>query len=397
MKPALALHRAVRWPKPVPTASYDDVRAAFVERVTASGCVRSVYQMGSVRAPGLSDLDLLFVCSEPVARDLAARANIHQDPTHAYVLMHSQFFLSEKAWREFSLLFWGSDMRHVWGERDEPDVLDPDLKGPLGLAFNIEMALSAISRLARFVSTEIDIPIRPTMAVLHGVRFNLELAQAYGVELPEAEPYVARIHALRRDWFELEREDAYAEFMELMRVALSLLAGVIDGLAPRVREAVGDGSGTIRALEANELQEFGDYPCSWRLRTNRVATAMPARLHGARFVSAHVAPVLSLRLPGPYANLFAIQADEFRRLGARDLARRVSASCPSGPDPLFERAMRRRARAVAELHRFGLENRLRHASFPIPLLWQRPFPPVARWRARVQALLGVGSSVAPAS
>ncbi|MHC4549331.1 MAG: hypothetical protein ACYTEZ_11205 [Planctomycetota bacterium] len=374
---------------------YDEVREAYLDRLFATGEVRAAYQMGGVGTPGLSDLDLILVCRDPLRRDINAVADIRSLGEEArYVLMHGQFLVNEEIFRHQKALFFASRLRHLRGERLELHEPPAPIEEVLRLAFNVEMMLPRLAEFERIRHGAEVVAVRPLLAALHTLRFNVELSRAW-TDVSDLEDYAAASARLREEWFELDEERAWARLEELRDRAVEVLAELLERLRPAVARlhpaawSVQDAA--VRALEIHEVLRYGPWPASVRVGRNPLRRALPASVRRSRPVRPHLAPVVEVSVPGEYFVFPYFQARVLRELGAPELARRVRGCLIGLSDPALEEAMRLRARLVVEMRRFAARNRLRRLSYLLPLAWQRPHPWQYRVKARVLEVLGVGA------
>lgn len=88
------------FPRPMPIERYEPAIARMVERLCAQDGVRAVYQVGGIRSPGISDVDLLVVFAD----DANCRFNpLHGlDADESYLFPHAQFGLTERHFRRAS-------------------------------------------------------------------------------------------------------------------------------------------------------------------------------------------------------------------------------------------------------------------------------------------------------
>jgi len=378
---------AIRWPRPVAPAVYAEAREAWLDRLFATGQVRAAYQMGGVGAPGLSDLDLLVVCRDPIEGDLNAAADIAALGEEArYVFMHSQFLMNEEVFRRQRALFFGSDLRHVRGERFAVEEPAPEVADVLRLAFHVEMMAQRLAGCER-VRAGHEVPaVRPLLAALHSIRFNVEAAARW-CDVSAVAGYGAAVGALRGAWFTLDREEAYDRLMEMVGRASVTLGELLGRLRPAVAALcpglAPDTAGTVSALEIHEVQRYGPFAPEVRFRRNPLGRALPASLRGRRAVRPHLAPGTEVRLPGEHFAFAALQAQALRDLDAGALARRVRGTLTGRPAPVLSEAMEERAAALVALRSFAARNRLRRLSYLVSACWHRPYP----WQFRVKARL----------
>lgn len=390
---ARAKRPTIAFPKPIDAAVYEEVRDAYLDRVFATGQVRGAYQMGGVGAPGLSDLDLILVCRDPLSAAVDQAVDIRSlGAIGCYVMMHSQFLVNEEVFRHQRALFWGSDLRHVRGETFDVVPLPADERGVLRLAFNVDMALRRLADFERLLATNDVIALRPLIAELHGIRFNIEFARDHA-DVADLEDYVAAVRHLRAHWFQLGRTQAEAWIMSLLSRAVEVLRALLDRLRPAAA-GLHTGAplckGSVRTLEILETQRYGPWDTSVEVRPNPFRKAIPRPLRHRRSMRAHLAPIVDVRVPAEFFVFPALQARALRAFGRGDLAQRVRGELVGCAAPELGRAMRRRADVTVALLEFLASNRVRRSAYLMPTTWLRPYSWSYRIKARLLAATGMG-------
>jgi len=384
----IAAARATRWPEPVAAEDYGAVRDAYISRLLGSGAVKAVYQVGSVGAPGLSDLDLFVVLKEPVPRAVDQLARIGAGgPRERYVLKHGQFLVNEETFRRLPALFLGSNVRRVWGEGIAVPSLPSEEERPLRFLFNVDMMTKRLAGFVRDLEEEGTLPVRPTIAHLNSVRFNIALAREWTDTAPH-EDYAEQVDRLRAEWFGLDRSTALERLGVLLRRARDVLGGLLEAAG---REAArwqrAPGRGRVNQLVNRELQRYEGERVRATLTPNPLRLLLPPSWARRRPWVHHAGPIVRLELPATLFVLQCTRARVFARLGRRGLASRVRGEAPEGVDPALEAALVRNAEAASGALDFLRRSRLQSASHPVPLPWQSPYPPSYRLRARVLSWL----------
>lgn len=54
----------IDYPTPIDRSAYDDLKVKIISDLNSFRQVKSIYQMGSVNEPGISDLDIICVFEE---------------------------------------------------------------------------------------------------------------------------------------------------------------------------------------------------------------------------------------------------------------------------------------------------------------------------------------------
>jgi len=107
-------------------ADYASALDYFVREVTKWKTIESVYQFGSVSAPGLSDIDLLMVMKDN-KRDMSRRYSVRNFPEDIqYIVAHDGFLMNKETLRNLPYWFAYFNLKHVYGSEVEIDETHKD-------------------------------------------------------------------------------------------------------------------------------------------------------------------------------------------------------------------------------------------------------------------------------
>jgi hypothetical protein len=215
-----------------------DDYAADRARVTAAldaGGALGVYEIGSVGAPGISDLDVVAVfpdgadlaaASRPLAAALAATTR---------TFLHAPWAIHDRHLPRLGGLFAVRSMRELHDGSERTIVQAPHERR----IWNIEATCSVLALLLGRRRTT----TRSALCLLNGLRYNVDLAAADGIRSAHAAPFTAAITHLRSQWFALPPAQRNAELIATWRagvpVARELLDGYAQWLATRTEGAPG--------------------------------------------------------------------------------------------------------------------------------------------------------------
>jgi hypothetical protein len=236
--------------RPLPLAAYDAERAAMTAALRSVGA-SAVYEIGSVSAPGISDLDLVacFPDDADLRRSFAPVERLLR-PSKAF--LHAPWALRERHLPGLPALFAVRQMRELGGG---PAVTVVQTAAQRFL-WNTEACASVLAALVARRS----LTTRSAACLLNGVRYNVELAATDGITAPTGEAFCQRIAALRRDWFTLPaaaREQETVALWDAAEVVVrSLLAGCAAYVRARSTGAATDAS--MRVPGANTTFYFTD-------------------------------------------------------------------------------------------------------------------------------------------
>lgn len=301
--------------RPLAASVYDAERAAMAAALRASGA-SAVYEIGSVSAPGISDLDL--VACFPDDADLRHPfAPITGLLRTSAAFLHAPWALRERHVPLLPSLFAVRQMRELGGG----PPLAPKQTPAQRFLWNTEACASVLAALVarRRLTT------RSAACLLNGVRYNVELAAADGISTADGEPFCRRIVALRRDWFVLPAEARERETISLWNAAEAVVRGLLQGCAAHVASRMSGPTtdASMRVPGANTTFYFTNGTAPRLLLSQPLASVVP--------------------LPRELGPLFALLA---ARDGGMDRWLSVQRA-EAGPGPSFDPAFAADVRAYA--------------------------------------------------
>jgi hypothetical protein len=242
----MSLERAVLTGFPRPATERDYAQAAGeLERSLSElpGAV-AVYRFGSIRAPGISDLDRLVVVED--SRVVPEIWSSLSAKTH-YLAMHTPFLIDAVTFARHRWFAELSDLTLAWGEaltveeRPVPEHCERLLAAEGMVVIALKLAkLSVTGR----------VKVRSLLCELNNLRLDLVLARLGRADAPAAWALADGVSCLRGEWWGLERADQRSR-------ARSVL-----GLAPR---AVAQALGALAApVEGRELAESMSLAAEWQ-------------------------------------------------------------------------------------------------------------------------------------
>ena len=93
----------------------------FLEYLSKFDTIESIYQIGSIGVPGLSDIDLLIIFKD-IHRDISYRYSIKTLPQNMqYIFSHDGWFIDRQIFMDIPYWFPYFDLNHIYGTKMEPD------------------------------------------------------------------------------------------------------------------------------------------------------------------------------------------------------------------------------------------------------------------------------------
>ena len=187
-------YRFVDHPVPVNRQAYDRAVSRMCDRVATLPGVRSIFQIGSVSTPGISDLDIVVVFEEgAVCRDNPLG---DLDGAEKYLFIHRLYGAPHHLFRKARPITFYHSYRLLHGEPVEEDTPAPDdsVRTQTALEYVLKMYVNAaVSRVLRVVK------LRGLFLHVKALRYDLELLGATSEPLGEV---TDRLIEHRARWFE---------------------------------------------------------------------------------------------------------------------------------------------------------------------------------------------------
>jgi len=198
-----------RQPRFIPLSDYGRAAAEIDGLLESMPGVVAVYRIGSVSAPGISDLDRVAVV-EKSGRFPTVWGRLSENTR--YVAMHSPFLVDVETF-----------VRHRWFAVAEPlelvagtqFVLEaPPSSELLGAIAGIEGLVVSRLKLAKQLCIG-RIKVRPFLCEMHNLRHDLRLMGASAAEAPRAWALTAEVLAVRGGWWDAADHERDGRVIEL--------------------------------------------------------------------------------------------------------------------------------------------------------------------------------------
>lgn len=217
----------VGYPAPLERDDYALAAAEIEESLAALPGAVAVYRIGSVSAPGISDLDRVLVLGRPLA--LAPLWSRVSASTRA-VAMHGPFVVDRETFarhRWFALL---QPLEIAWGTAVE--VESPPAAEYLSVLHAAEGLVVALLRMHKQIATA-RIKARSTLCIFHSLRHSLQLASVSEQDCSPVWEVMEETQLLRRDWFGLDRPQQERRLRRLVAVAIPGIVAALESLPAR--------------------------------------------------------------------------------------------------------------------------------------------------------------------
>ena len=197
--------------------SYERAIIKATELLSALPELLSVYQIGGVSAPGISDIDLVVVFKNGSSSGFSLHEQL--GPEEKYLFVHRVYGITEEQLLNPITLTFFHSARLLFG-RDVISGVKKELEGKDILKKQI--AYEFLLKMWMVMSTQRQYEILKVRAFLleaHAIKYDLEFLGIKAGKLADA---VQDVIKLRSQWFDLEgREEVISELLERMYIAIT--------------------------------------------------------------------------------------------------------------------------------------------------------------------------------
>ncbi|MCE7994800.1 MAG: hypothetical protein HEP71_22685 [Roseivirga sp.] len=204
----------------MPLKTYEALIERLSETLAKEEPVQSIYQVGSVRHPGISDLDLVCIFNSDSAVDINVREQLTED--ELYILTHNLFGIQQNNLENSFRYSFYTGYRLVNGQEqnipnDPTQLISEELKRQIALEFMLKMYISMYTQI-----TYRTIKLRAFLLEAKAIAFDLELL---GITLHKLKELVAEVNRWRDNWF--STKPSKREISTLFKHFFSELEGVL--------------------------------------------------------------------------------------------------------------------------------------------------------------------------
>lgn len=267
MKAIQPSNRPVR----VDRGAYHTAIQSYLARVTNVAGVRSVYTMGSIKAPGLSDIDMIVVVDDDFNSN-----NSHQLVTSGIderLFLHGPVVLPVAMISVLQYLIYASGLDRLYGHDELPEFaeLNAEVANTLRMAYAIDFLESRQVQYDRVLKSR-RIDQRAWMTRLWSMTHSEKLLTDVGIEISDTDSQVlSRIKDLRRRWtesYQIDDKEFVEVFLLSMQTSRSLWLAALNYSYKRT----GGRTGVLRFRADNKFFEFREdiEYCEAGFRTLRI-------------------------------------------------------------------------------------------------------------------------------
>jgi hypothetical protein len=193
------------YPQPTPLSSYSIEIDRYIQHASNVDDVTAIYSMGSIKCPGISDIDLIVVTKDRV-KD-APHLSVSNTNYNDNLFMHDVIVISESVFRYLQFIFYASNLTLLWERPGHGDlVVDMVPNRERALALLLDFTESRLLEFHVLFNTR-QVNIRKWLTKLGSFRHTVKLAaEIMGPDIKNRYAHVlAELSHLRQMWSESNR------------------------------------------------------------------------------------------------------------------------------------------------------------------------------------------------
>jgi len=207
------------YPSILKTEDYNEVLKIVVDSFSKIPYVRQIYQFGNIRAPGVSDIDLLFILPEKLTKDKTyTLKRIYDDllkDFSFFIGCHHPYFVTESLITDFCRIRPLGNIKLLYGE-DIP-IKAPEMDEWDFLAMLWDLCICYYPSIFHYSLLKRRINIRYQMQIINAMRFVIEILPKAGISLDgEFREFQADILSLRKSWISLSTGQLEKSILDLL-------------------------------------------------------------------------------------------------------------------------------------------------------------------------------------
>lgn len=213
----------------VPKARYEEIVAAFVNKLKKYDDILAVYQIGSINTPGISDVDLLIVLKDKAAIDPRLLSIKSLNEEEKYVFMHEARILNVSALRHLNYRFNVESLKKIYDKYHLNLTLDEYLDDNefQKVSIIIDYSMDLIERFISLITVK-KVYVRPMLCLLLSLRHTIIVFNSMGIgDVEGSDDYIENVVNLRNRCFELTIEELVNQMVTYAYKAVDIIMDII--------------------------------------------------------------------------------------------------------------------------------------------------------------------------
>ncbi|MFX0139667.1 MAG: hypothetical protein ACFFDN_38865 [Candidatus Hodarchaeota archaeon] len=220
-------------PKQYSSNDYNEVKDKIINIFKNIPSLISIYEIGSISSPGISDLDLVLVFDDN-AKDVVYEIYYDKlDDRDKYILMHSPFVITKSLFENIRYFFVPDNFKLLWGDKIHIKEIQQQhlLKQLIAAEFVLGTTFSLIHSLKNKI-----LKVRSFLCVLNAVKYDFQI---YGLN---RQNFAAGWHLLnsttelREKWFKMNEKERIKKVTNIFKKAPGILLNMLTSINEKLND-----------------------------------------------------------------------------------------------------------------------------------------------------------------
>ncbi|RJQ26437.1 hypothetical protein C4565_06775 [Candidatus Parcubacteria bacterium] len=201
-------YKFVDYPRAKYVHQYDDARKRMIDFLYARPDVKSLYEFGSVGAPGLSDLDLAVVLDAKPKEDISEYLSVRNIPPSVNQMMDGGTLMVFKSKDFVDIMMWDDvNLNLLHGSEHSVRKLSEDEEKQVELCRVVDWVPDRCSRLIEVIKTKY-VPVQRTVGYLNSTVHSLKrIIRILGQSDVTWDSFITTVNKIRASWFNYTMEE----------------------------------------------------------------------------------------------------------------------------------------------------------------------------------------------
>lgn len=204
-------------PRYFPIEAYDKLIDKIVSRLSKQRCIKSIYQIGSISTPGISDIDLVCVFEDGAVFKEDIRKSLNKD--EKYLLCHNLFGMYESNFIEAQKYTFFHNYKLLYGYNYNIESLNND-------ELKHQIAMEFLTRFLFTLTSQIKLNVIKTRSLLLQVKALLYDLEFLGIHSGSFYNTIQDIINLRNEWFVAKKREIH--FLDAITLLYKQLLGFLN-------------------------------------------------------------------------------------------------------------------------------------------------------------------------
>jgi hypothetical protein len=219
----------INFPHEYSVKDYLSARNNYIEEIINYNTIKSIYQIGSIGKPGLSDIDLVIIFKNS-KRDIWKRYAINTllDKKSQYLFSHDGWFVNEYLFNNLSYIIPHDNLENVYGPELNPPIKLGDCKNLLLIHLILLLLTKMPIDIIKYSIAKECFNVRIIENMLNSVCYTIRMSQKFSKNLIKHDNYIFRYKNFRSEYFKFSEKKIIEYLILFISESLLIVAEIIE-------------------------------------------------------------------------------------------------------------------------------------------------------------------------